>query len=41
MVDEWEVIKTAGNEDIQLNFKGYANKSEYSDDSYFSGNSDN
>lgn len=41
MVDEWEVIKAAGNEDIQLNFKGYANKSEYSDDSYFSGNSDN
>lgn len=32
-----EIIKTAGNEDIQLNFKGYAGN-VYDKDSYFAGN---
>jgi hypothetical protein len=36
MINTNEVIKTAGNEDIQLHFKGYAD-TVYKDDSYFSG----
>ena len=29
MADEWEIIKTAGNEDIQLNFKKAPNPKIY------------
>lgn len=40
MIDNCNVIKAAGNEDIQLNFKGYAGE-VFEKDSYFAGNPSN